>query len=490
MLGICLLSELLDLDDQSALDSFSFDLRWQHALGVPREDAYLSRRSLVDFRGRMVGIDPEMRRMRLVFLRVVEAAILDLKLDTGEQRLDSTRIMSNICTRGRGDLFAKTIRHFLSWLWKHHRGRMADCPQALQTWYEKDENCWFGERDQAKKRAKLQRMAEWMQAIRVAFKDDVDITSEEPYQLVIRVLTEHCELASAVAAATEGTPGSGGAPVTDAAAAPAESTPTETVIVRAAPESIGTSLQSPFDPDAGYGHKGAGYHLQITETCANEKVELIVDFGLQSAGERDFGQSTEVLDRLAAEGHRPTVLFVDGGYPSGRAIVEAEDRGTELYGPVHSKLPADTIGREAWALDPLTGRLARCPAGKPVLRHELRTTSRNLPPTLHAYIAGDACRACPMRAQCVARGPNNGKKGNFHVEDTPAILARDQRAAAMRSKDWWLRYRVRSGIEATNSELKRAHGVGRLRVRRRPRVTLSVAAKLTACNIKRWLRAA
>ena len=31
----------------------------------------------------------------------------------------------------------------------------------------------------------------------------------------------------------------------------------------------GPTLQSPYDPDASYGHKGTGYSLHITETCNN-----------------------------------------------------------------------------------------------------------------------------------------------------------------------------------------------------------------------------
>ena len=51
------------------------------------------------------------------------------------------------------------------------------------------------------------------------------------------------------------------------------------------------------------------------------------------------------------------------------------------------------------------------------------------------------------------------------------------------------RYAVRAGIEGTNSELKRAHGLGRLRVRGGPRVRLAVYLKVLACNIKRMVRA-
>jgi hypothetical protein len=54
---------------------------------------------------------------------------------------------------------------------------------------------------------------------------------------------------------------------------------------------------------------------------------------------------------------------------------------------------------------------------------------------------------------------------------------------------WKERYKIRSGIEATNSELKRAYGIGKLRVRRVAKVLFAVVCKLTACNIKRWAKA-
>ncbi len=55
--------------------------------------------------------------------------------------------------------------------------------------------------------------------------------------------------------------------------------------------------------------------------------------------------------------------------------------------------------------------------------------------------------------------------------------------------DWKMRYKIRAGVEATQSELKRAHGLGKLRVRRKPKVIFAVVCKVTACNIKRWAKA-
>ena len=51
------------------------------------------------------------------------------------------------------------------------------------------------------------------------------------------------------------------------------------------------------------------------------------------------------------------------------------------------------------------------------------------------------------------------------------------------------RYAIRAGIEGTNSELKRAHGLGRLRVRGGRRVRLAVYLKALACNFKRMVHA-
>ncbi len=45
------------------------------------------------------------------------------------------------------------------------------------------------------------------------------------------------------------------------------------------------------------------------------------------------------------------------------------------------------------------------------------------------------------------------------------------------------------GAAEAEHQLKRAHGLGRLRVRRGPRVRLAVYLKALACNIKRMVRA-
>ena len=61
------------------------------------------------------------------------------------------------------------------------------------------------------------------------------------------------------------------------------------------------------------------------------------------------------------------------------------------------------------------------------------------------------------------------------------IIAR--RRAAESDGQWRKRYGLRAGIEGTNSEMKRRHGLGRLRVRGGERVRLAVYLKALACNV-------
>ena len=73
--------------------------------------------------------------------------------------------------------------------------------------------------------------------------------------------------------------------------------------------------------------------------------------------------------------------------------------------------------------------------------------------------------------------------------DHPRASPSGSYAALQQTTEWKDRYKIRAGIEATNSELKRAHGIGRLRVRRLVKVCFAVACKVIACNIKRWAKA-
>jgi len=479
MLGMMFLQEMRDIADQEALDALSFDVRWQHALGMTSEDAYLSRRSLVAFRSRLVAQDDEMTLLRDVFDRLSTAACQRFGVSTSEQRLDSTHVVSNVRIAGVMGLFDQTVRHFLKSLGPDDHRRV---PKAIRKWYETERAGEFGlgasaRRDQA---VQIAQMAVTLQ--RKFGKSEVAAT--EPYHLLGRLVERYCKVTKVRKPPTKGKK-TGGPQF-------------ETVVEITAKAKGGGRLQTVYDPDVDWGYKGAGYSVHIAETCNNlDKPEFVTDYEVTPASQGDAGKAKDVVARLAQKDCKPKVLYADGGYPTPEQLVTLEKSDVVLHAPVHrARLPDDTFGRERFRFDD-DGRIVRCPRGCKPIDHRMRNNNDSLA-QLHAIFDGDKCRRCPMLPRCPVRPPNHrdkgtdprDTKGDFRLAIGPALRARDARWVEQKTEQWRERYRIRAGIEATNSELKRAHGMRRLRVRRRPRVLLAVTAKIAACNIKRWIRAA
>ena len=470
VLGLCLLQEFNELSDQQALDTFSFDIRWRYALDVSDEEDYFSRRSLVEFRRRLAAKDPEMKLVRNVFDNIRDTAINKLRLSARDQRLDSTHVVSNICTRGRLALFSNTLTLFLKSL---NDDQFSKIPEAIQKWHSSESEGWFG-LGPAEQKIKIGELAQYIYDLIVLFEKDIETKNSEPYQLLERLFREQCEIKN-------DHPSDEGS---------------SQIQIKKKPE--GETLQSPYDPDASYGHKGSGYSVHITETCNNTgKTEIITDYEVHGAARSDIGKALSVVERLDAAGLKPETLFADGGYPSVSSALAISEKQVEFMAPVNrSRLSDDTIGRDQFQFDS-EGFATKCPMGHSPIDHRILSGNNTTRRSLHAIFDGHICRSCKMLDQCPVRAPNHRSRGckphdtvgDFRLEITPEIRLRDQMYSDQQTTEWKDRYKIRSGIEATNSELKRSHGLGKLRVRRAAKVCFSVACKLIACNIKRWAKA-
>jgi hypothetical protein len=219
---------------------FGFDIRWRYALDVCDEDDYLSRRSLVEFRRRLVANDPEMNLIRSLFDTIRDSALKKMDLSSSNQRLDSTLIISNIRIRGRLALFSSTLKVFLKSLDKDHFKRV---PRPIEQWYASEPEGWFG-LGPAQQKVKLDQVAHYLYELMVLFEKDDDIRRSEPYHLLERLFHDQCEMSS----------GNG---------------VVENIRIILKAKTKGETLQSPYDPGASYGHRGAGYSVHITETCHN-----------------------------------------------------------------------------------------------------------------------------------------------------------------------------------------------------------------------------
>ena len=246
-------------------------------------------------------------------------------------------------------------------------------------------------------------------------------------------------------------------------------------------------MQTPHDPDAGYGHKGVGYAVHVAETCQNEdSVELISAWMVLSANHNDWSKTKPLYALLDAADRVPEVMYADAGYPTPTSLIDARERSSRLHSPVSSKaLPDDYVGRDAFAYD-ADGRVTACPEGHAPTSHTMRKYHAYDEPILHAVYKG-CCEGCPLKGSCAARHSHGD---TWVVALDERLKIRDEALTAKKQDTWWDEYSIRSGVEATMSELKRTHGLGKLRVRGRRKVNLAVGFKMAACNIKRWAKQA
>ena len=101
-----------------------------------------------------------------------------------------------------------------------------------------------------------------------------------------------------------------------------------------------------------------------------------------------------------------------------------------------------------------------CPAGHPSIEeYELK----DAPERVEVHFAGTTCEPCPLRSRCPVKLDRRAGAYVLKADLVKVNIERRRRAEA--TEEWCKRYDIRAGIEGTNSELKRAHGLGRLRAR-------------------------
>ncbi|GAG09825.1 unnamed protein product, partial [marine sediment metagenome] len=247
-----------------------------------------------------------------------------------------------------------------------------------------------------------------------------------------------------------------------------------------------TSLQG-SDDDATYGHKGKGYQAQVAETCDPEnEMEVVTHVSVEGAHESDQHATTVVLDDLESKGCKPETLLADTNYGSGRNIVDAAQRGVDLVSPSCGPKPKADEG--GFILDDFMfssdgERIEHCPMGQEPVEQGVCGKDRR-----YARMDARRCGRCSWTGRCPAR--RSDRATTVTLTWSPSGGATSARRYRERTKEFKDGYRLRSGIEATNSEYKRPYGGGRLRVRGSPAVARTVKFKFMALNIRRWTKPA
>ena len=259
---------------------------------------------------------------------------------------------------------------------------------------------------------------------------------------------------------------------------------------RPAGQVTGDVISSPHEPQARYGNKGShewiGYKLHVTETVdAVLGARFITDMTLTPAFIQDNTPVGDIQRHLIERQVPPAQQYVDQGYMSGANLQASLDQAIDLRGfirdgnvtkPEGFRLPDFTID--------IANRQATCPAGA----HPIRWSA--IDPNIKNNVAflvsfGKQCQNCPFFGPTLCTDKPAGR--TIAVSRHHDLIT--ARRAESNTQAFHQEMYQRAAIEATLSELVRAHAARRSRYRGLPKNQLQAAFTAAATNLKRLARA-
>lgn len=452
MCGLIFLMEFRNWTAEEAARAYMFHVDIQYALNLDPENQSMSSRTVERYKRLIVRDDLAGRIME----DITSALIEKLDLSIAKQRLDSTHIESNMAQFGRTRMMGVAIKRFLTQLKRHDRETYDGLSEELRSRYQSSGHLLFGDvkKDAESRRLLREQVARDMYDFIARFADDEKHNTRSTFTMLVRVFNEQCEIVE------------------------------DTIEIRKHPG--GDVIQNTSDPDATRdGKKGPGYQVQLAETCDDENdVQLITAAIPQTAVEHDSHAVEPVLDALEKSGTMPESMLADTAYGGDDNVQACEEKGVELVSPTPGKKPEDAyaVNSDDFVVDETTGEVECCPCGEQPL-----DTSRDEAQGRTIVVMGaSTCDACEQRDACPVRRRKNGDY-EFCFTDKQRRL--DARRREEETDAFRERYRKRSGIEATNSILKRVTGLGRLRVRGSPGVFHSILLKVAGWNLLQAARA-
>jgi hypothetical protein len=441
-------------------------LDWLIATNTPIGDAQIDHTTLFKFYRRIEADDTA----RELFVSLTDSFIKACGTSVKMQRTDSFFIHGWLRILSRYGLFKETIRKFLLTLRKQNPGLYKNIKGQLSKDYlEKAFDLTEKDRELAQKKISL--MARDLYRIKCAFEKHSKIRSYETFKILCKVFSQQCEVKETIDADPE-------------------------ILIKEMPDK--DAICTPYNPEARYIRKGnqrvTGDRGTVTETCDPEnKTQFITDASDNEATKHDTKEQPDVQDRLIENGFKPDKQYVDAGFVNGQTILDSKEKGIELEGPTAGRSqsfktyqskdrPLDA-GDFDTTFDDQTNNLIvnQCP-DKQVPKDQKRSKKTG---KIIVHFDRDVCSACPLAERCPVK---IGKRVSTYTVDEAEYVGAVRHHQYMGDQKYRKECAVRAGVEATVSELTRAHGMRKSRHRERCRTKLQLTFAAIACNVKRFIR--
>jgi hypothetical protein len=446
--------------DEELYDHFSYDLQVRYAVGYESlSEGDFELRTLYNFRRRLsqYNLEHGTNLLATAFAEITDQQITTLAVRSGQQRMDSTQIASNIMLMSRLQLAVEAVQRLARLLSAEDQERYG----ALLAPYVGERASHYVHRMKGipAKEAQLQPVGEVLSLLLQAMAPDYG--QEPAYQVVARLFAEQFRAVG------------------------------EGVEIKADRELTAASLQSLDDVEATYRAKNGvgyrGYVTSVSETCdpANG-VQLITDVQVASNNTQDSALLKAALPDLKRRTGLDT-LYTDGafGSPENDVVLQAQ-QVTLLQTGILGKQPtadrlhlADFVITQDAAGFPLE---ATCPQGQTT-----PVTSGRRPGRFSARFDPQVCCGCPLGQAKRCPPQPDPRRCPTGLAFGLADLAKSQRHRRSRALRQGSR-NPRAAIEATVRSLKYPFPAGKLPVRGLFRVTCLLIASAAMTNVRRIQR--
>ncbi len=443
--------------DEDLHDEFSFDVQVRYALGYENlGEGEFDLRTVYNFRQRVSAHMQEQGENLIdrAFTQVTDEQLAAFQLKTGQLRMDSSQIASNIRQACRVQLLVEVLQRVQRMLTPADQARYADVFAP----YVKGHASQYVYRLKGEQTAPhLQRIGELMHRL----VDELRATyaEEASYQMLDRVFGEQFRLSDEGVATIPGT------------------------------EISASSLRSPDDSEATYRKKGnqsyQGYVTNVTETCAPENpFQLIVQVQTAPNTTEDADLLSEALPALKARTGVET-LYNDAAFCSPAADkVLREQHVEQVPTDLRGKVPnPERLGLADFVIQcdaaAVPSRIT-CPQQQSVSVNSGRKANRYV-----ARFDPAVCLVCVSLARCPIRARASEPLHPLRFSQAQLDVAqRRQRSVAYRQMD----KNLRAAVEATIGALKRPFAEDQLPVRGRFRVGVMLVGSALMVNVRRMQR--
>jgi transposase len=464
-----------DLPDRRAAEAVRARIDWKYLLGLELTDPGFDHSALCEFRARLLEGSAEERLLRKLLEACQARGLLKAR---GRQRTDATHVLASIRVLNRLELVGETLRAALNelatvapdWL-------RAAAPEA---WYKRyAHRVEDGRLPQATAEREAYARAVGEDGFALLDRLDEPATPEGLGRLPAVELLRQVWARQFVR--------EGGAPPGGGSVRPRG---------KGDPLPSAEPVESPYDPQARFrtrsGTSWTGYVVHLTETCEDDKVNLLTHAMTTVATVHEARCTAAIHQALAGKGLTPGEHLVDAAYVDAELLVRGrKELGIELLGPPRPNPSwqgkvegGHTIDRFDIDWDE---QRVRCPQGK-----LSSAWSPQLDQAGTSYISvwfrKADCAACTARPLCTQAGHQARHLKLQPRAEHEALKAARERLA---TKEGRRRHARRAGIEGTLSQGVRAFGLRRARYRGLAKTHLQHVATAAAINLARvgdWFR--